>query len=90
MRCTKAEIGHFNSAHESSVDKKKSNALMLEAFFLVFVLFETYKTYKTLKEEWDFLTSLEPEQRKVAARAGAGGCMRVLSWIGVEPHRVEG
>jgi len=90
MRCTKAEIDHFNTSHENKVDKKKSNALMLEVIFLAFVLFETYKIYKILKEEWDFLTSLEQQQRTVKMRTRDGPYMRFLHCIRVEPHRIEG
>ena len=63
---------------------------MLEVIFLAFVLFETYKIYKILKEEWDFLTSLEQQQRTVKMRTRDGAYMRFLHCIRVEPHRIEG
>ena len=55
LRCTKAELNHFDQSNENGVDGKKSSALWLELFFLLFVLFETYKIYTTLEDEWKFM-----------------------------------
>ena len=63
---TKSEINHFDTKNENKIEKLKTNVLALEVVFLLFVLFETYKIYRVLKDEWDFLTSMEepPKHRE--------------------------
>lgn len=82
------ELNHFDQSNENGVDGKKSSALWLEFFFLLFVLFETYKIYTTLQDEWEFMGTLERDTGR--GRPGDSAFTRLLHRCGVEPQRVEG
>ena len=84
---TKSEINHFDTTNENKIEKLKSRVLALELVFLLFVLFETYKIYRVLKDEWDFLTSLEDP---IKHRESDGCLMKFLHRCGIEPSSIEG
>lgn len=90
LGCTKAEINHFDTSSENTIEARKSSAHWLEFLFLLFVIYQTFKLVMKIHDEWALMSKIEDEIDDIQVRQGQSALKRFLLRCGIEPQAIEG